>query len=137
MGLYGALLGVTVLYIGLLFAYGNPEPLPVLSGYLGLLLLGSCFISMGLFMSSTTKNQMVAGTAAFVFSLAFWIISWASDNAWPTAAARSSSTCPITQHFDDFGKGIIDTKHVVFYLSFIAFWLFLTLKSVDSERWRG
>jgi ABC-2 type transport system permease protein len=43
----------------------------------------------------------------------------------------------ITEHFDDFGKGIIDSKHVVYYLSFISFGLFLTLKSVDSERWRG
>ncbi len=136
IGLYGALVGVTMLYVGLLFWYGNPEPLPVLSGYLGLLLLGGCFISMGLFISSTTKNQMVAGTATFVFSLLFWIIGWLQDVVWawlgPVVGYLS-----ITQHFDDFGKGIVDTKHVVFYLSFITFWLFLTLKSVDSERWRG
>jgi ABC-2 type transport system permease protein len=136
MGLYAALIGVTMLYVGLLFAYGRPEPLPVLSGYVGLLLLGGCFVSMGLFISSTTKNQMVAGTATFVFSLLFWIIGWLQDVAWawlgPIVGYLS-----VTQHFDDFGKGIIDTKHVVFYLSFITFWLFLTLKSVDSERWRG
>ena len=136
LGLYGALIGVTVLYVGMLFVYGDPEPLPVLSGYIGLLLLGGCFISMGLFISSTTKNQMVAGTATFVFALLFWIIGWLSDVAWswlgPIVGYLS-----VTQHMDDFGKGIIDTKHVVFYLSFITFWLFLTLKSVDSERWRG
>ncbi len=136
IGLYGALLGVTLIYIGLLFVYGRPEALPVLSGYVGLFLLGSCFISMGLFISSTTKNQMVAGTATFVFSLLFWIIGWLSDVAW-SWLAPIVSYLSVTQHFDDFGKGIIDTKHLVFYLSFIAFWLFLTLKSVDSERWRG
>jgi ABC-2 type transport system permease protein len=136
IGLYGALIGVTMLYVGILFAYGDPEPLPVLSGYIGLFLLGGCFISMGLFISSTTKNQMVAGTATFVFSLLFWIIGWASDMAggWFGSVLGYLS---ITQHFDDFGKGIIDTKHLVFYLSFITFWLFLTIKSVDSERWRG
>ncbi len=136
VALYSALIGVTVLYIGLLFFYGDPELLPVLSGYLGLLLLGSCFIAMGLFFSSTTKNQMVAGTAAFVFSLIFWIIGWSADNAWPWLRPILEYLS-VTQHFDDFGKGIIDSKHVVFYLSFISFWLFMTLKSVDSERWRG
>ena len=136
IGLYGALIGVTLLYIGLLFWVGDPEPLPVLSGYFGLLLLGGCFISMGLFISSTTKNQMVAGTATFVFSLLFWIISWIPDTGWPwlTDFVHSLS---VTEHLDDFSKGIIDTKHLIFYLSFITFWLFLTLKSVDSERWRG
>lgn len=136
VGLYGALLAVTALYIGLLFGVGSPEFSPILSGYLGLLLLGSCFISMGLFISSLTKNQMVAGAATFVVALMFWIISWFADSTGPTTAAILNYLS-VTQHFDDFGKGVIDTKHIVFYLSFIAFGLFLTLKSVDSERWRG
>src|SRR5439155_2419006 len=71
--LYMALLGVTMLYIAILFIYGNPEWKPIISGYLGLLLLGSCFIAAGLFISSTTKNQMVAGAATFVVGLMFWI----------------------------------------------------------------
>jgi ABC-2 type transport system permease protein len=133
---YIALLAVTAIYIGVLFLYGRPEWRPLISGYLGLFLLGSCFIALGLFISSTTKNQMVAGGATFVVSLFFWIISWFADSAGPTGAAILSYLS-ITEHFDDFGKGIIDTKHVVYYLSFITFGLFLTLKSVDSERWRG
>jgi ABC-2 type transport system permease protein len=136
VGLFAGLLAVTLLYIGVLFGLGRPEILPVLSGYLGLLLLGSCFLSVGLFISSTTKNQMVAGAATFVVALMFWIINWFSDSAGPTIGPILTYLS-ITQHFDDFGKGVIDTKHLVFYLSFIAFGLFLTLKSVDSERWRG
>jgi ABC-2 type transport system permease protein len=134
--LYMALLAVTMLYIAILFIFGNPEWRPIVSGYLGLLLLGSCFISAGLFISSTTKNQMVAGAATFVVGLMFWIVSWISETAGPTAA-QVLSYLSITEHFDDFGKGVIDSKHLVYYLSFIAFGLFLTLKSVDSERWRG
>jgi ABC-2 type transport system permease protein len=136
VGLYVGLLVVTVIYIAILFLYGDPEWRPVASGYLGLLLLGSCFIAVGLFISSTTKNQMVAGAATFVVALLFWIVSWFADSAGPTAA-QVLSYLSITEHFDDFGKGVIDTKHVVYYLSFISFGLFLTLKSVDSERWRG
>jgi ABC-2 type transport system permease protein len=136
VGLYAALLVVTLFYIAILFIYGNPEWKPLLSGYFGLLLLGSCFIAMGLFISSTTKNQMVAGAATFIVALMFWIVSWMADTSGPTAAVILRYLS-ITEHFDDFGKGVIDTKHIVFYLSFIAFGLFLTLRSVDSERWRG
>jgi len=135
VGLYAALLAVTLVYVSFLFVYGDPEWLPILSGYLGLLLLGSCFVSLGLFISSTTKNQMVAGAATFVLALLLWIVDWMADGsgAWAGLLRYLS----ITQHFDDFGKGVIDTKHVIYYLSFISFGLFLTLKSVDSERWRG
>jgi ABC-2 type transport system permease protein len=136
VGLYLGLLAVTMLYVSILFIYGNPEWRPLVAGYLGLLLLGSCFISIGLFISSTTKNQMVAGAATFVVGLLFWIVSWFADSSGPMMSAVLSYLS-ITEHFDDFGKGVIDTKHVIYYLSFIAFGLFLTLKSVDSERWRG
>ncbi len=136
VGLYLALLAVTAIYIGILFLYGSPEWRPIVAGYLGLLLLGSCFIAVGLFISSTTKNQMVAGVATFVIGLLFWIVSWFADSAGPTAS-QILSYLSITEHFDDFSKGIIDSKHLVYYLSFISFGLFLTLKSVDSERWRG
>lgn len=136
IGLYLALLAVTAVYVAVLFLYGRPEWRPLVSGYLGLFLLGGCFIALGLFISSTTKNQMVAGAATFVFALLFWVISWFAESAGPMMS-QVLSYLSITEHFDDFGKGIIDTKHVVYYLSFISFGLFLTLKSVDSERWRG
>ena len=136
VGLYAGLLGVTLIYISILFIFGNPEWKPVATGYLGLFLLGSCFISVGLFISSTTKNQMVAAAATFVLALLFWIMDWSSDSAGPTLGPLLQYLS-ITQHFDDFGKGVIDTKHLVFYLSFIGFGLFLAVKSVDSDRWRG
>jgi ABC-2 type transport system permease protein len=136
LGLYAAMLAVTLPYVAVLFWFGNPEWTPLIAGYLGLFLLGACFIAMGLFISSTTKNQMVAGAATFIVFLFFWIINWFSDSAGPTFGPLLSYLS-ITEHFDDFGKGVIDTKHVIFYLSFVAFGLFLSLKSVDSERWRG
>jgi ABC-2 type transport system permease protein len=136
VGVYLGLLAVTALYVAILFGLGDPEWRPLVAGYLGLFLLGSCFISLGLFISSTTKNQVVAGAVTFIVALMFWIINWFAEGAGPTAAAILNYLS-VTQHFDDFGKGVIDTKHVVFYLSFITFGLFLTLKSVDTERWRG
>src|SRR5687767_2336429 len=76
LGFYAALLGVTMIYIGILFVFGNPDWKPVLTGYFGLLLMGSCFLAVGLFISSTTKNQVVAGAATFVVFLLLWIIGW-------------------------------------------------------------
>ena len=73
----------------------------------------------------------------FVVFLLFWIINWIGRQRGPDGRARSLNYLSITQHFDDFTKGVIDTKHLVYYLSFITFGLFLTAKSVDTERWRG
>jgi len=136
LGLYAALLAVTLLYMAILFVYGNPEWRPLVAGYLGLLLMGGAFISIGLLISSTTNNQIVAGVITFVVFLLFWIIGWFADTAGPTIGPITS-WLSITEHFDDFSKGIIDTKHVLYYLSLITFGLFLTAKSVDTERWRG
>jgi ABC-2 type transport system permease protein len=136
LGMYGGLLAVTMLYMSIVFIWGNPAFLPVLSGYFGLLLMGGGFVAIGLFISSLTNNQMVAGVASFVVFLLLWIISWAADGASPWVSSLLHYLS-ITEHFDDFGKGAIDTKHVVFYLSFIALGLFLATKSVDSDRWRG
>ena len=136
LGLYLAMLAVTLLYMAILFVYGNPEWKPVVTGYLGLLLMGGCFISIGLLISSLTKNQIVAGVVTFAVFLMLWVISWIGETSGPTTRAIVTYLS-ITDHFDDFARGVIDTKHLVYYLSFITFGLFLTAKSVDSERWRG
>jgi ABC-2 type transport system permease protein len=136
MGLYAAMLAVTVLYVSILFFLGNPEWKPVLAGYLGLLLMGGCFIAVGLLVSSLTKNQIVAGIATFAVFLFLWVINWIGESAGPTAR-EIVTYLSIPEHFSDFARGVIDTKHVVYYVSFITFGLFLTAKSVDSERWRG
>jgi ABC-2 type transport system permease protein len=136
LSLYGAMLLVTMIYIAILFRIGNPEWRPIVAGYLGLLLMGGCFLSVGLFISSLTKNQIVAGFLTFATFLMFWIINWMGESSGPTTR-DVLNYLSITEHFEDFSRGIIDTKNLVYYLSFITFGLFLTAKSVDTERWRG
>jgi ABC-2 type transport system permease protein len=136
LAVFAMMLLVTLLYVGMLAAYSDPEWKPIAAGYLGLFLLGGGFISYGLFVSSLTKNQIVAAVGTFSLVLILWIIDWLADQAGPTTRAVVSYLS-ITQHFEDFAKGVVDTKHVVFYLTFIIFGLFLTAKSVDTERWRG
>ncbi len=136
MALYGCMLAVTLIHVGLLFAYGRPEWKPIVTAYVGLLLMGGCFISLGLFISSLTKNQIVAGMVTFAVFLLLWIITWIGSFSGPTVD-KVTQYLSIVDHYDDFGKGVLDTTHFVYYISFITFGLFLTAKSVDSERWRG
>ncbi len=136
MGLYSVGLLVSLIHIGILFIYGSPEWKPIVTAYLGLELLGGCFISVGLFISSLTKNQIVAGMLTFGVFLLLWVINWIGSFGGP-ALESVTSYLSIIEHFDDFGKGVIDTTHLIYYVSFMTFGLFLTAKSVDSERWRG
>jgi ABC-2 type transport system permease protein len=136
MALYASILGVTLIHIAILFIYGRPEWKPIVTVYLGLLLLGGCFVSVGLFISSLTKNQIVAGMVTFAVFLLLWVIEWIGSFSGPTVD-RITQYLSIVNHLDDFGKGVLDTTHVIYYLSFITFGLFLTAKSVETERWRG
>jgi ABC-2 type transport system permease protein len=136
LALYAAMLSVTLVHMAVLFIYGSPEWKPLATSYLGLLLFGGCFISVGLFISSLTKNQVIAFMATFSVFLFLWVINWMGNFAGPTVSALTAYLS-IVDHFDDFAKGVVDTTHLVYYFSVITFGLFLTAKSVDSERWRG
>lgn len=117
------------------FSYGNPELLPVLNGYLGLFLMGTAFMAIGLFFSSLTENQIVAAVLTFGALLLFWILNWAAGSAggfWKEVINYLS----FFQHFDDMTKGILDTTDLVYYLSFSFFGLFLTHSVLQSRRWR-
>ena len=107
-----------------------------MTSYLGLLLMGGAFIAFGLFISSLTKNQIVAGVLTFCTLLMLLLVGWLREFVGPVGQAIVSALA-IFDHFEDFSKGVLDTKHLVYYLSVITFGLFLTAKSVDSERWRG
>ena len=137
MGLYASMLLVTALSMGSLFFFGTPEVKPLLNTCLGLLLMGGCFVSVGLLISSFTSNQIVAGAVTFGVFLILWVINWPAPFApWPWLQTFLNYAS-IVDHFDDFSRGVLDTKHVVYYISFIAVGLFLTARSVDTERWRG
>jgi len=136
MGLYAAMLGITLVHMALLYWVSSPEWMPILTSYIGMLLMGGCFMAVGLLISSLTKNQIVAVVATFAVFMMFWMINWIAQFMSP-ASQTVLNYLSITSHLEDFMGGVIDTRHVVYYLSFIAFGLFLTARSVDVERWRG
>lgn len=134
--LFLMLLGLTALYPAIVGYFTRVEWGPLLSGYLGLLLLGSSFLAVGVLVSSLTENQIVASFATFAILLGFWVIGWSGDlvgGNWRAVFQYLS----ILEHLDSFGRGVIDTKDVLYYLSVIALSLFLTLRALESKRWRG
>lgn len=134
--LYACLLALTFVYISLLFVYGNPDWKPLVAGYLGLLLLGGCFLSFGLLFSTFTRNQLIAGSLTFALFLMLWIINWVSDFS-STQIGQIVNYLSFPTHIQNFSKGVIDLKDVVYYLSVMGLGLFLTMRSVESVRWRG
>jgi ABC-2 type transport system permease protein len=108
----------------------------ILSGYLGILLLGAGFIALGLFTSSLTENQIIAAVLSFGAFLLFWIIGWAKSFAGPPLGPILEHLS-IVVHLDSFVRGLIDSRDLVFYLVFIFFWLFVTLRFLNTRFWRG
>lgn len=108
----------------------------VVSGYLGVILMGTAFLSLGLFTSTLTQNQIIAATLSFGALLGFWIISWMKSITYSTLG-KICEYISLTYHFDPFVKGLIDTRHVAYYFIFIIFFVFLTIRRLDVERWKG
>jgi len=136
LALYAAILAVTFLSMITLFVYGQPDWRPVAVGYLGLLLQGGCLLAIGTFISTCTRNQIVAGVAGFSVCLLLWVLDWVSSFQ-DSATAKVVAYMSVLQHFDSFSKGVLDSKDIVYYLSAIFIGLFLTGRALESLRWRA
>jgi ABC-2 type transport system permease protein len=134
--LYGVLLLFSAINFAFLFRYGNPDWKPLAIGYLGLLLQAGGLLAIGTFISSLTKNQIIAGAATFGVCLLLWVLEWVSGYETATWAKVLAYFSVIT-HYDSFSKGVLDTKDAVFYVSMIFLGLFLTSRSMESLRWRS
>ena len=126
---YPILLGI-IPHIG----FGDPDTGPILTTYLGLLLLGSASLAVGIFASSLTSNQIVAAVVAGGILAALWFVGMAAGYA-PEAVSEIISYLSLSGHFSDFMRGIIDTRAIVYYLSVTALFLFLAIRSLETGRW--
>ena len=126
---------LTGVYPLILVLYGNPESGVILSGFLGLLLLATAFVSVGLLTSSLTENQIIAAVSCLVVLLLLYVISWPADTAGDTLGAVLKYAS-LTEHFSEMVKGVIDTRDLAYFGSVIVLALFLTQRSVESLRWR-
>ena len=135
LSLYAFIVSLTLVYCLILEAYGDPDWGPIASSYLGYLLLGATFVSVGILASALTENQIVAVLLSFGLLLLLWLIDWSAGFAGPTAA-KILQYISIIEHLKDFQRGVVDTKDVIFYISFTFFALFLTTRVLESRQWR-
>lgn len=125
---------ITGIYPVILFVYGNPETGPIISGYIGIFLLGAAALAVGIFSSSLTENQIVAAIVGFSILLLFWVADWAAD-AIDFVDKGLLKWFSILYHFDNFSKGIIDLEHIFYYLTFIFIFIFLAIQNIERRRW--
>jgi ABC-2 type transport system permease protein len=136
LALFLIMIALTAVNHLLLYAVGASAPGVTIAGFIGIFLLGAAFIALGVFVSSLTENQIVAAVITFGVLLLFWIVGWASYSTGPPLS-EFLQYISLTKHIGNFAKGVIDTADVAYYLLFNFFFLFLTLRSLESKRWRG
>lgn len=139
LGFFVFLLIPTLLYVVLLKAYSSVDVGPIFSGYLGVLLVGALFVSIGLFCSSLTRSQVVAAVLAVAILFLITIVPWAAMRAQGSTLGptwRKVADQGVYNRYADFSRGVIDTSHVVFFLAVTTVFLFLTIKVLESRRWK-
>lgn len=129
-GLLLLLLVITAAYLAVIVHYGKPDLRQVAVSFLGVALMGAVFISLGLLISSFTRNQVVAGVATFSLFLLLWVADWVT--AYNSGVAAHIFTyLSITSHLRSFTEGIVEMKDLVYYLSLIVAGLFLTARRIE------
>jgi len=136
MGIFTLMLLLSFPSVALVGYYGDPEWEVVITGYMGLFLMGGAFVSMGLFMSSLTENQVIAAALSFAALLILFMLGYTSGLVGENLG-KVLEYVSITFHFQKFAKGVIDTSDIIYYILFTALFLFLSMRSVESKRWRG
>jgi ABC-2 type transport system permease protein len=136
MVVFFIMLVLTWLYPFLLWLYAKPDVGAIVTGYLGLFLMGAAFIALGLMVSSLTENQIVAAAISFGAILMFWLVGWSEAFVGPVLG-KVLSHISLLEHFENFSKGVIDTRDMIYYINFSILFLFMTMRSLESKRWRG
>ena len=129
------LLSLTSYYVILLVVFAKPDPGPIYSGYIGLILYGMSALAVGILTSTLTSNQIIAavvGTGILVVLYATSFIGDVVTGVWATVFNQLG----FTSHFNDFDKGIIDSAHIVYFVTVTALFLFLSIRALESRRWR-
>ncbi|MBI3097227.1 MAG: ABC transporter permease [Planctomycetes bacterium] len=130
------LVAPTGLYVELLRRHGPPDLGAVAAGYLGLVLIASVFLSIGIFVSACSRNQVVAGIVTFVILLLVWMLGLSASQfpEWAVPVVRYVAFFP---HFEPFRKGLVDSRDLVYFLSVTGLALFGTVRVLELRRWRG
>ena len=124
----------TILYPVLLSRYGSIDPGPVAGGYLGIALIGALFVSAGTFASALTKNQIVAAILGFLFIITIFFVGVFNFLVTDPSTREALSYLNLLEHMDDFARGIVDTRRLVYVVSSVVFFLFLSTKALEANK---
>jgi ABC-2 type transport system permease protein len=127
---------LTLIYPVLILPFHTIDPGPIMANYLGLLLLGAAFLACGIFVSSLTDSQLIAGVVTYGLFFLFWMLTW-NEAAFSETLGQILLRLSLFDRFDDFARGVIDSKNIIYLFLFTVFFLFLTYCSLDSRRWKG
>jgi ABC-2 type transport system permease protein len=131
------LLAPTLVYVFIThWLGGNLDWGPVLTGYLGYWMIACSYFSMGLFVSSITSSPVLSAIMTFVMLLIFWILDWITGITDGAAARFLSALSPL-DHYQEFALGILDLSNFIYFLFFTLYFLFLTLRSIETRNWKG
>jgi len=127
-------LAATTVYWAILTRFGDPEAAVVLTGYIGLYLYGMAAVAVGVFCSSLTRNQVVAGSAGFVILLALWVFRDLAE-LFDGAPARWLLQSSTSAHLESFVRGAVELDGIIYFCSVIVLALFAAGRMVERRRW--
>ena len=130
-----AMLGITAYLPITLMVLGKPDLFPILTGYLGMFFMGSIFIALGMLTSTWTQNQIISAVSAFALSLIYWFLG-AAEGTTTSTLGQLMSYLSLNTHYDTFTKGVLSTSDLLYFISVTAVLLFLTIRSLETYRWR-
>jgi ABC-2 type transport system permease protein len=136
LAFYACLWAPTLVYVAILARKTDLDWGPVAAGYLGVFGIGALFLAVGVFASSLTKNQIVAALIAFALLLLLFSCGLLENLVNQEGLKKAFGYLDLWRHMDDFAKGIVDTRHAVYYLSATFFFLFLSVRALAAKKWR-
>jgi ABC-2 type transport system permease protein len=130
------MLSLTLLYPAYIYSIHSYALFPLFAGYFGLALVGCAFIAAGLFISSLCESQVIAGIATIVFLFALYIVNW-NESAFESGTLDFLRMLSLFDQFNGFAKGVVELYSLTYFVFFITFFLFLTLRSMEARKWTG
>ena len=126
---------VTAIFPAILFMLGTPSISEILLGYFGLILLSSAFISIGMFISANTVNQLTAAVSSMGVLLLFWLVDALVPSVTNPALNSILNAISLYKQFESFLMGVLSVSSVVYFVSFTLLFLFFTMRSIEKRRW--
>lgn len=135
MAVFGVTIVLSFIFPAIMFIFGSPSLSEIIGSYIGFILLWGAFISIGVFISSLTESQIIAAVFTFASLLLIYFINWFEASAKSGIAKTIIGWFSLLGRYSEFQSGILNIQNIIYYLSFIFVFLFLTVRVIDKRRY--